>query len=380
MASILSFRAAPLVRAAAIAAGLLAVACSQIPGTGPRMGGAQSFSTEALPFEVIELTAETVGPYRPQPAPQRASNVYRLSYAGRAVAAPGDILKVRVFQLNDGGLFPTPRNAGADPGLQRVNDNGTITVPFVGAVPVAGLDTGQIERRIVDMIGNKAQDAQAIVEFVVDRSNTIQVRGAVGDPGGMTILEGARSVVEVITLRGGAAGEPDHTEVVVRRNGQVILAAQYSELLAGADIAVRKGDEILVRPNPRVFSALGTIERQGNYRLTRRPMTLIEALGEIGGLADLASHRSGVFVFRLAEPQGGAPGLSKVFQLDLNQPQSLFVAQQFEVQPKDVLYIAASPMHEYNKVLVFLYANIVTYNATRAIVPFIPRLSGDVAR
>ena len=46
-------------------------------------------------------------------------------------------------------------------------------------------------------------------------------------------------------------------EVVVRRQGQVILRAQFSDLLAGADIPVQKGDEIVVRSNPRVYHRPG---------------------------------------------------------------------------------------------------------------------------
>ena len=46
-------------------------------------------------------------------------------------------------------------------------------------------------------------------------------------------------------------------EVVVRRHGQVILKAQFSDLLAGADIPVQKDDEIVVRPNSRDLHRAG---------------------------------------------------------------------------------------------------------------------------
>ena len=40
--------------------------CQVIPGDGPWMGGAQASSTEALPFDVIDLTPTTVVAFRPQ--------------------------------------------------------------------------------------------------------------------------------------------------------------------------------------------------------------------------------------------------------------------------------------------------------------------------
>jgi len=48
----------------------------------------------------------------------------------------------------------------------------------------------------------------------------------------------------------------------------------------------------------------------------------------LGGLSDERANKTGVFVFRLADPQvkTGAPG-SIVFKLDLMQPVSILVAQ-----------------------------------------------------
>src|SRR4029077_16648794 len=106
---------------------------------------------------------------------------------------------------------------------------------------VAGLYPTPIEQRIAQKLAGKAQDPQVIVEFVADRTHTVMVSGDVKNPGRVSILEGTRSVVDAINRAGGpfnaAAAQ---LEVVVRRRGQVILTAQYSDLLAGADVAVQK--------------------------------------------------------------------------------------------------------------------------------------------
>src|SRR5215469_7449905 len=54
--------------------------CTAMPGDGPWMGGAQSTSTEALPFDVIDLTPTTVAAYR-QPPIDKASGTSNLSAA-----------------------------------------------------------------------------------------------------------------------------------------------------------------------------------------------------------------------------------------------------------------------------------------------------------
>lgn len=330
--------------------------CQVVPGDGPWMSDASSRSTEALPFDVVDLTPTSVVAYRPPATIDRPSTTSGLPAGGRVAVAAGDVLKVRIFEPYEGSIFPTIQKPGADLGAQRVTDDGTINVPYVGTVSVAGLDLSQIERRIVSQLGGKAQDPQVIVEFVADRTHTIMVSGDVKNPVRLSILEGVRSVVDAVNRAGGPANmAAAQLEVVVRRRGEVILISQYSDLLAGNDIAVQKGDEIVVRPNSRTFTVLGAVMKSGNVDLTKHSLTLLEALGQVGGLADERANKTGVFVFRLGEIQSSPGARGRVFRLDLSQPVSIFVAQQFGIQPRDVVYVTNAPLYEYNKILTAIY-------------------------
>lgn len=338
--------------------GVAVAGCQAIPGDGPWMNGAKSTSSEALPFDVIDLTPTTVVAYRPSPNVDKPSSTGSLTAGARVSVAPGDVLKVRIFEPYEGSIFPTIQKPGADLGSQRVTDDGTIEVPYVGTVQVAGKDLSQIERQIVAQLGNKAQNPQVIVEYVADRNNTVMVSGEVKNPGRLSLLEGTRSVVDAINRAGGAVGVASQLQVVVRRHGNVILDKQYSELLAGADIGVQKGDEIVVRPNSQVFTVLGAVAKAGNVELTKPNMTLLEALGEVHGLSDERANKTGVFVFRMGDIQDNPSARARVFRLDLMQPVSIFVAQQFGMQARDVIYVTNAPLYEYNKILSALYRTI----------------------
>jgi len=346
-------------RSSAIVLGLgWAVAgCQAIPGDGPWMNDASSRTTEALPFDVIDLTPTTVVAYRPANSFDEPSSATQLPAIGRITVAPGDVLKVHIFEPYEGSIFPTIQKPGADLGAQRVTEEGTIDVPYVGTLPVAGLDLSQIEQRIAAQLtaSGKAQDPQVIVEYSADRTHTVMVSGDVKQPGRVSILDGVRTVVEAINRCGGPLGVAAQLEVVLRRNGQVALHAQYSDLLAGRDTGIQKGDEIVVRPNSRVFTVLGAVVRSGNVELTKPDLTLLEALGQVGGLSDERANKTGVFVFRMGEVQTNPTARGRVFRLDLNQPVSIFVAQQFGVQAHDVVYVTNAPLYEYNKVLTAIY-------------------------
>ena len=142
---------------------------------------------------------------------------------------------------------------------------------------------------------------------------------------------------------------------MLRRNGQVILQAQYSDLLAGRDIAVQKGDEIVVRPNSRIFTVLGAVAKAGNVELTKPNLTLLEALGRSAACPTSGPTRPAFSSSGMGDVQNNPTARGRVFRLDLNQPVSIFVAQQFGIQPRDVVYVTNAPLYEYNKILTAIY-------------------------
>lgn len=90
--------------------------------------------TEALPFDVIDLTPTTVAAYRQPASVDRPSAISSISRAVRHTASPGDSLKVRIFERYGGNIFPSIQGQSADLGIQRVAEDGTIKVPVVGVV------------------------------------------------------------------------------------------------------------------------------------------------------------------------------------------------------------------------------------------------------
>lgn len=366
-------RAVARLAAIVLGLGMGMAGCTALPGDGPWMGGAAGTSTEALPFDVIDLTPTTIAAYSQPVNIDRPSITSTLSAGGQVAVAPGDALKVRIFEPYEGSIFPTIQKPGADFGVQRVLDDGTINIPFVGTVQVAGLSLLQIERRIAQQLAGKAQDPQVIVEFVADRTHTIMISGDIKNPGRVSILEGVRSVVDAINRAGGpiggggaGGGGPNQIEVVVRRHGQVILTTQFSELLAGGDIAVQKGDEIVLRPNSRVFTVLGAVVKSGNVEMNKSNLSLIEALGQVGGLNDIRANKTGVYVFRMGDLQTNPAARARVFRLDLLQPVSMFVGQQFGLQPRDVVYVTNAPLYEYDKILTSIYRTFSIISVVRS--------------
>jgi polysaccharide export outer membrane protein len=409
-------------RPAALAAvlGLSVAGCQVLPGDGPLMTNAKSRSTEALPFDLINLTPTNIAAYRSLAPGDQPSTAAGPGAPAKITVSPGDTLGVRIFDQDPSGTFPTIRNAGAsDLGVQRVTDAGTIEVPYIGAVKAAGLTPREIEREIVGRLAGKAKNPQVIVDFVADRTNTVMVSGDVKNPGRVSLAEGTRTVVDAINRAGGLApppkpvpkpgeepvdpnaqgdsssssdsnsdssasgggggssstspyaiyagpekpevGGPTQREVVVRRNGNVILDKRYAELLAGGDIGVEKGDEIVVRPDYQVVTVLGAVAYAGNVPLTKPGMSLAETLGEARGLFDLRSNKTGLYIFRMGNVATDPSARPRIFRLDLMKPVSVLIAQEFVMHPRDVVYVTNAPLREYDKSLDPIYKTFAFY-------------------
>ena len=84
-----------------------------MPGDGPWMGGAATTTTDALPFDVIDLTPTTIANYRQPPPIDRPSTVSNLPAGGRIAVAPIPHIGLGLA-IND-----RLRRAAADDGSHR---------------------------------------------------------------------------------------------------------------------------------------------------------------------------------------------------------------------------------------------------------------------
>jgi polysaccharide export outer membrane protein len=98
--------------------------------------------------------------------------------------------------------------------------------------------------------------------------------------------------------------------------------------------------------------------KSGNVEMTKANLSLLEALGNVGGLQDERANKTGVYVFRMGDLLDNPTAKARVFRLDLYQPVSIFVAQQFGIQARDVVYVTNAPLYEYDKILSSIYRTL----------------------
>ncbi len=87
-------------------------------------------------------------------------------------------------------------------GERTVDPNGEIFLPFLGTVPVAGMETDDIRRLLVDRYSALYSDP--VVEVVTNVS--VNITGAVGQPG-QFFLPASATLVDALARAGGVSSE-----------------------------------------------------------------------------------------------------------------------------------------------------------------------------
>lgn len=274
---------------------------------------------------------------------------------------PGDVLSITTLnhpELSAGGntLSVNPATSGT-----LVASDGTIYYPFVGTFKAAGMTAAQLRDYVTSHLQAYIQSPQVEVRIISYQSDRVEVTGEVAKPGTITLDNTAKGVLQAIDLSGGLTAAASRRRVILIRHGQrydIDLAGLLSGDRVVHNPALEPGDEIHVpdQSSDQVFM-LGAVTDQKPIILQQDSTTLLQALTEAGGLDVTRANDSGVLVFRLSAYKGELP---TVFTLDLSRASSVFLAGQFKLQPRDVVYVKATAFSQYNAIINQILPTVTT--------------------
>ena len=185
----------------------------------------------------------------------------------------GDALRVTVFQQ------PDLTTEG------RVSDRGTISLPLVGEIKVAGATTTGASTRIADAYknGKYLKSPQVTVALTAVRSRQVSVLGMVARPGRYILEDAKPGISDVIAAAGGiAAGGNENVTVI--RNGESQKVSSLAK-----DFELQSGDTLYVDRGP-TFYIYGEVTRAGAYPV-QPGLTVMQAISLSGGITPRGSER-----------------------------------------------------------------------------------------
>jgi len=218
----------------AISAGFLTgcAAYSNSP-TASTLGAA-----EQPPIVSLASTAGTQS--RPAPAAETDAAAFTSMTASKGVA-----YKIGAQDILDVSVFKVPELSKS----VQVADIGTINLPLIGEVPVAGKTAQEVERDLTSRLGAKyLQNPQVTVYVKEHNSQSMTVEGAVKKPG-VYPIKGKTSLLQSLALAGGLEPNSDSTVVVFRYADGNRTAARFEvdNIRSGqAEDPVLQGGDVVV--------------------------------------------------------------------------------------------------------------------------------------
>ena len=325
-----------------------------LPATGPSIGAIHDGASDANgepQYRLVDLSAQTIGPYMRPKAPEAAPYVSS-TQTPEVRLMPGDTMSIMIADtVAEGGTFAPLASGGTVFNNIRVNPKGQISLPYVGRPNVKGKTLYEVETIIQDSVRDVAVDPQVHVSLTSDLAGSILVAGAVRSPGRFSTLTGPLTLLDAINQAGGPVLEPHLTEVVVR-TGKDSYSMNYEQVLNGRNRTVPPNAEIVLERARKRFVAMGAVASPGLLDLPSNNPSLLEVLGVAGGLKGSQSDASGVFVFRLNEAKKpGEEPSAEVFRLNMKDPAAMFLARQFLVQPEDAVYVTNAAVYEWQQII-----------------------------
>jgi polysaccharide export outer membrane protein len=297
--------------------------------------------------------------------------IFPTSGTNNYLIGPGDIIEVSIWEAPPAMLFgsvvldtsagPSASRAVTFP-EQMVTPDGMITMPFAGRVPVKGRSTQEIESDIGKRLEGKANQAQVLVRVIKNNTSNVTVVGEVSNSLLLPLTPKGERLLDALAA-GGGVKQPVNRMAIQLSRANVTATMPLDAVIRDPkqNIPLKPGDVVTALFQPQSFSVLGATGKNEEIPFEAQGISLAQALARSGGLNDARADARGVFVFRFEDPklvEGEATATKAadgtvpvVYQIDLRDPASFFVTQNFPVQNRDVIYVANSPSAEFEKFL-----------------------------
>lgn len=297
----------------------------------------------------------------------------------------GDVLEVIVFGHPELG-GPGGGGAGMGTGLtqggtgsslgvmqnasgQLVDSDGEIYFPYVGTVKAAGMTTKDLRRKIANDLGKYIRSPQVDVRVRQYRSQEVYVSGDIAKPCTVPITDVTLTVLQALdrcdtlqaSVRTGVnadAGGVGVQNVTLIRDGNATPLDLNQVYATGRPVPLQPNDRLLVDDSPNRVFMVGEFREQTALPYSTGGMALSDAIADAGGVSLETANTEEIYVVRgfVSDEQAADGGIQttmrpRVYKLNASSAGGLLLANQFQLQPRDVVFAPPASLVNFNRAL-----------------------------
>lgn len=295
------------------------------------------------------------------------------------VVGPGDVLQIIVFghpELTNpsGSNGNSSGNGGGDAGAsgfiqgQLVNADGSFYYPYVGKIQAVGKSLSQLRAEITEGLSNYIREPQVDVRVRQFRSQRVYISGDIAKPCTVPVTDISLTVVQALSQcpslgskEGGGVGVQNIR--LIRGNTSVLINLN-NVYASGRAIPLEANDRLLVDDTANRVFMVGEFGKQTALPYSTGGMSLNDAISDAGGLSLSTADASDLYVIRGfvdGRSSDGNINATKhpfVYKLNAGNPAGLLLANQFELQPRDVVFAAPASLVNFNRALALILPSI----------------------
>lgn len=313
-----------------------------------------SFTAEnGLQFNIQPLNLATL----PAPQVSRPTNdLYQLIASSNKAEyriAQGDILGITLIGYPEIAPPLTNSSNTANPyaiGFP-IDQQGFVQFPLIGRIKAAGLSVPQFTDTLRSRLQRYLKYSDPQVKIVNYRGNKFFIDGEVKQPGEFTIDDAPVSLYSAISRAGGATDTGDSNSIVLNRNGRnynIGLQELRQIGASGNQIYIQDGDSIHINSQSRnKVYVLGEFGQVKPVPILEQGLSLAQVIGESQGLNSLTANAAKIYIVR------DNPGYQRtnIYYVDMQTITNLALANRFEMQPNDIIYVDPTGLTRWNRVI-----------------------------
>jgi polysaccharide biosynthesis/export protein len=360
-------------RALLLATVLPLAACGSLPASGPSAKTIRKNVQQ--PFRVVDVDASVARELSRRNVQRLFADLFAPGAENVEIVSAGDVLEVSVWEAPPAVLFnATPgiggaANSGATTFPQQmVSGEGQVYIPFAGKIDAAGKSLAAIEADIQSKLQGKANQPQVLVRLAVNNTAYATVVGEVVVSARVPLTPRGERLLDALATTGGTKQAVGKITLQLTR-GVEVQSLPLDVVIRDPlqNIRLQPGDVVTALYQPLSFTALGAAGKSDEVDFEAKGISLAQALARINGVIDTRADAAGVFILRFeaadnphalnaaAVPDGRVP---VIYRVNLKDPNTFFVAQNFPMQNKDVLYVANAPAAELQKFINLLLSTV----------------------
>jgi len=288
---------------------------------------------------------------------------FRVKDRGPYRIGPRDVISVVVWEHPE-LTIPAGEYRAADASGQLVDEEGCLYYPYVGRIRIAGMTTNELRELLAKHLSKYIENPQLDVRVVAYRSQRVHVIGEITEPGIQPVNDVPLTVAEAISRSGGLTDRADMRRVSLTRDGRTVildLLSMYKQGDAAQNVLLQDKDVLYIpgTEESKVF-VMGEVPSPQAAPMIRGRMSLAEALSIAGGVNQNTADPEKLYVIR----RNGLESAS-IFHLNAASADALLLADAFELQPRDIVFVGTASITRWNRVISQLLPSAVLLETSR---------------